>query len=166
MSRLADALDRIRFARAYTEQLLESIPSADWFHMPAEGVTHVAWQVGHLAIAQYRLCLAQLRGPIPDDETFFPLGFLDPFKRGSTPNPDPNSYPSAGVIRIVFNAVHEHVLQELAAYPDAELDSSVITPHRLCKTKIDSLRWCSAHEMFHAGQIGLLRRLFGQPPIW
>jgi len=115
MSRLADALDRIRFARAYTEQLLESIPSANWFHMPAEGVTHVAWQVGHLAIAQYRLCLAQLRCPIPDDETFFPLGFLDPFKRGSTPNPDPNAYPSAGVIRIVFNAVHEHVLQELAA---------------------------------------------------
>jgi hypothetical protein len=24
---------------------------------------------------------------------------------------------------------------------------------------------CSAHEMLHAGQIGLLRRLLGKPPL-
>ena len=34
------------------------------------------------------------------------------------------------------------------------------------KSKIECLHWCSAHEMIHAGQIALLRRLFGQSPIW
>ena len=34
------------------------------------------------------------------------------------------------------------------------------------KTKIDTLRWCGDHELIHAGQIGLLRRLLGHKPVW
>jgi hypothetical protein len=166
MPRLADALDRIRLARRYTLESLDTIAPADWFRMPAEGVTHVAWQVGHLAIAQYRLCFTQLRGFQPEDASFFPARFLELFRRESTPNPDPAAYPSPAEIRRVFEAVHARLLDELPIYPDSDLDSPVNAPHRLCKTKIDSLQWCSAHEMVHAGQIGLLRRLFGQKPIW
>jgi hypothetical protein len=36
----------------------------------------------------------------------------------------------------------------------------------LCKTKLECLHWCSHHEAVHAGQIGLIRRLLGYPPIW
>jgi hypothetical protein len=32
-------------------------------------------------------------------------------------------------------------------------------------TKFGSLLFCSHHEMLHAGQIGLLRRLTGKLPI-
>ncbi|HEY2786871.1 MAG TPA: DinB family protein [Fimbriiglobus sp.] len=166
MSRLADALDRIRFAREYSSWLVDSIPHSEWFRSPDEVVTHLAWQVGHMAIAQYRLCLVQLRGPKPEDDAFFPPKFLDAFKRDSVPVSDPASYPSPSDIRTVYDAVHTHLLEELAGYPDADLDSPVRTPHRLCKTKIDSVRWCSAHELVHAGQVGLLRRLFGEKPLW
>lgn len=62
--------------------------------------------------------------------------------------------------------VFDRVMAELPIFPDAKLDEPITVSHRLCKTKIECLRWCSAHEMIHAGQIGLLRRLFGQPPIW
>jgi DinB superfamily len=164
--RLADALDRIRFARSYTLWMISDIPPADWFRMPAGGATHVAWQVGHLAIAQYRLCFMQLRGAKPEDGSFIPAGFLEPFLRESVPSPDPAAYPSVEMIRRVFDAVHARLLDQLPSYPDADLDSPVNVPHRLCKTKIDSLRWCSAHEMVHAGQIGLLRRLLGMKPLW
>ena len=33
-------------------------------------------------------------------------------------------------------------------------------------TKLLALLWCAHHEMLHAGQIGLLRRHLGYPPIW
>ena len=55
MSLMQTALDRIAFSRRYTLGLLDGVPEAEWFRMPAEGVTHVAWQVGHLAMAEYRL---------------------------------------------------------------------------------------------------------------
>src|SRR5262245_5895959 len=143
--RLADALERIRFARRYSLEFIDAVPESDWFRMPAEGVTHVAWQVGHLAIAQYRLCFVQLRGPRPEDVSFFPAGFFDRFKRESVPDADPGTYPTPAEIRRVFDAVNARLFEELPAYPDADLDSPVNLPHRLCKTKIDSLRWCSAH---------------------
>jgi hypothetical protein len=39
-------------------------------------------------------------------------------------------------------------------------------PHPFAKTKLLALLWCANHEMLHAGQIGLLRRLLGCPPMW
>jgi hypothetical protein len=166
VSRLRDALDRIAFARAYTRGILDTIPPADWFRMPAEGVTHVAWQVGHLATAQYRMCLDRVRGVRPEDEELIPAAFLKSFGRDSVVDPDPAAYPRATEIRATFGRVYDQALAELADFPDYDLDSPILGPHRFVKTKIEALRWCAAHEMVHAGQIALLRRLFGQPPIW
>jgi hypothetical protein len=67
MSRVTTALTNIVFARKYTLRFLDALPDADWFRMPPGGVTHVAWQVGHLAFAEYRLALERIRGPRPDD---------------------------------------------------------------------------------------------------
>jgi hypothetical protein len=165
-TRLRDALERIVFARRYTVDLLDTIDPAGWYRMPSEGVTNVAWQVGHLAFAQYRLCLQRVRGPRPDDDTLIPPAVLKAFGRDSVPDPDASKAPPPAEIRDAFDRVHQRVLADLASFPDSELDSSIDTPHRIARTKLDALRWCSAHELVHAGQIALLRRLFGQRPIW
>jgi hypothetical protein len=57
-------------------------------------------------------------------------------------------------------------LRELAGLDEAELDQAVPHPHPFAKTKLLALHWCAQHEMLHAGQIGLLRRLLGSPPLW
>ena len=51
MSQLEFAIAQMRLARAYVNDLLFHIDSNEWFRQPKEGVTHVAWQVGHLAVA-------------------------------------------------------------------------------------------------------------------
>ena len=56
------ALDQIVFARGYTVKLLDATPTADWFRMPPGGVSHIGWQVGHLAMGQYRWLLERVRG--------------------------------------------------------------------------------------------------------
>lgn len=166
MTRIHTALTNIAFARNYTVRLLDRVPAADWFLMPAEGVTHVAWQVGHLAMAQFRLVLERVRGPRPDDTDLMPPAFLKAFGRDSVADPDPAAYPPIDAIRAVFDRVHARVLADLPLVPDADLDGPVLTPHALCRTKIECLHWCSHHEMLHAGQVGLLRRLLGHPPVW
>jgi uncharacterized damage-inducible protein DinB len=62
--------------------------------------------------------------------------------------------------------VHEQVLRELPALAEAELDQPVPHPHKFANTKLLALLWCAHHEMMHAGQIGLLRRQLGNPPMW
>jgi hypothetical protein len=166
MSRIADALARIEFARTYTRGLIDTFDAADWFRTPVEGVTHLGWQVGHLAIAEYFLCLVRFRGVRPEDEALLSRDYIACFDKGSAPVADATKYPSPSDILAGLDRVHAQVLRELPEWPDADLDSPILKPHRLCKTKIEVVRWCAAHEMMHGGQIGLLRRLFGHAPIW
>ena len=166
MSRLIDAIEQIVFARRYTVSILETIPTAEWFRMPVEGVSHVAWQVGHLAMAHYRLGMERVRGALPTDESLISQEFLKTFGRDSVVDPDPANYPTPESIRHTFDSVHQRLLEELATQAETELDLPPRVSHRLCTTRIACLRWCAAHEMLHAGQVGVLRRLFGQRPIW
>ena len=61
MSRLQLAIEQIVFARNYTLGLLDLTKTDDWFRMPQGAVSHVAWQVGHIAYSEYRLALGRPR---------------------------------------------------------------------------------------------------------
>jgi hypothetical protein len=166
MSRLNLAIEQIAFARAYTVRLLDHVPEEDWFRIPPAGVSHIAWQVGHLAMAQYRLALFRTRGERPGDGQLISPEFLRTFGKDSTPDPDPAKYPSLREIRAVFDRIHAALMEELPALPGEELDAPVLAPHSLVQTKLWALLWCAQHEMLHAGQIGLLRRQLGHAPVW
>jgi hypothetical protein len=166
MSRIQQALAQIAFARSYTLRLLDATPQTDWFRIPPAGVSHIAWQVGHLAMGQYRLALERIRGARPSDADFISEAFLTLFGRKSVPDPNAALYPSAAAIRTTFDAVFARVLDEVVRLPEAELDMPVLKEHLIAKTKLDSLLWCAQHELVHAGQIGLLRRQLDHPPLW
>ncbi len=165
--RLELAMGQLNSVRNYTLRLLANTDPDEWFRQPHEGVTHIAWQVGHLAMAEYRLALERIRGRRPEDQALISDDFLGHFRRTSIPDPAATSYPNPEVIRTTFEVVHQQTLQELRELSDAELDQTPIAPpHPQFTTKLGSLFWCAQHEMLHAGQIGLLRRLLGHPPLW
>lgn len=158
---------QLSFARRYTANLLAHVPQEEWFRIPPAGVSHVAWQVGHLAIACYRLCLERLRGRLDGDEKLIDVErYLKLFGREVRPTADPTLYPSAADLRATFDRVHERVLAELAQVDPTTLELPVLRPHDLCKTRGECVIWCAHHEMLHAGQIGLLRRQLGHEPLW
>lgn len=166
MSRLALALEQIVGVRTYSLNLLDNIDPAGWYRQPAEGVSHVAWQAGHLAVAEYWLALNRLRGRQPEDAELLSDEFLQRYGRLSTPDPDPEKNSSPTELRAVLDRVHAQVRQEVPGLTETVLDEPVLKPHPLFTTKGQALFWCAQHEMLHAGQIGLLRRLFGKPPLW
>jgi hypothetical protein len=166
MSRLQLAIEQIVFARNYTLGLLDQTPASEWFRQPPGGVSHVAWQVGHLAFAEYRLALWRIRGPQPRDGDLVSQEFVRLFGAESVPDADPAKYPGPADIRAVLDRVHEQVLRELPGLGEGEMDRPVLHPHPLAKTKLWALLWCAQHEAIHAGQIGLLRRQLGYAPLW
>jgi hypothetical protein len=165
MSRLDLVVDQIRTSRLYTRSLIDGLEADQWFRQPSEGVTHIAWQVGHLAVAEYYLALDRIRGRKEDDAALMPDEFLKQFGKGSVPDADPGKYPSPEEILGVFGRVHKQVIKELKELPDAVLDEPTDKPHPMFSTKFGALAFCSQHEMLHAGQIGLLRRLLGNAPL-
>ena len=56
------AIKQIEFARGYTLSILAEIEDQNWYVIPAGCPTHGAWQVGHLAMAEYGLVLFRQRG--------------------------------------------------------------------------------------------------------
>lgn len=156
---------QIAAARQYTQTLLEGLDDADWFRQPADSPTHIAWQVGHLAMAEYGLCLFRIRGRRPEDLELMPGKFRKQFSRGSTPSPDPASYPPAVEIRRVFERIHDQTMQEIRRFDPKELEAKIEEPYAVFDTKLGALFFCAHHEMLHAGQIGLIRRLIGKPPV-
>ncbi|REJ70485.1 MAG: DinB family protein [Planctomycetota bacterium] len=165
MNELTLALDQIKSAREYTLTLIEDLEPEQWFRTPAGGVTHIAWQVGHLAMAEFRLCLERLRGLEPEDRELISKDFLRMHSKGSVPVTDPADSPSVEELRATLDAVHERVLAEVPAYAGDDLNEPLINPHPIFTTKLEALFFCSKHEMLHAGQIGLLRRLLGMSPL-
>lgn len=166
MSTLESALNEIHTARLYTKDLLSHINDDDWIRQPAEGVTHVAWQVGHLAVAQYGLALKRVRGEQTEDAQLISMDFRRRFGKGSVPVADQSVCPAPDDIRAVLDRVHQQVLDDIGAMPEGEMTAPAgEPPHRMFRTKLGALRWCAQHEFIHAGQIALLRRLFGAEPL-
>ncbi|MBI2479969.1 MAG: DinB family protein [Planctomycetia bacterium] len=164
-TKLELAHKQIEFARAYTNTLLTDFDHGDWFRIPEGCVSHLAWQVGHLAMAQYGLCLFRIRGRQPIDTDLMSSAFRKKYSRGTTPDPDPANNPSPLEIMRVFERVYEQVMRELPEFDEATLNEPADMPYAAYATKLGALLFCSHHEMIHAGQIGLLRRLLGKPPI-
>jgi hypothetical protein len=162
---LSVAIQQIEFARNYTLSLLAETDEADWYQRPAGCPTHLAWQVGHLAMAEYGLCLFRQRGRQEVDREIMPSEFRKAFSRGSQPAVDLTKFMPAADIRAIFDRVHAQVLKEAPTFGAEQLKEVVEAPFAVEATKLGSLYFCSHHEMIHAGQIGLIRRLLGQHPI-
>ncbi len=162
MSELSAAISQIRQARRYTEDLLQNIPDEHWFSSPTGGVTHVAWQVGHLAVCEYALAMKRVRGVRPDDETLVSADDFRLYGKGSEPVFDASAYPPVSEIKALLQRVHHRTLEELTDLDEATANEPTSDPpHPMFNTKLGALIWCAQHEFLHAGQIGLLRRQLG-----
>ncbi len=163
--RLDIAKRQIRSAREYLLGLLEGLSEDDWFWMPDDGPTHIAWQVGHVAMAQYGLTLFRQRGRAAIDGELLPGRIRKRLMKGTTPDPDRSLYASPDEILAILHRVNEQMLQEIDGFDGDQLDEPLDPPYAAYATRYGALLFAGHHEMLHAGQIGLLRRLMGKEPL-
>lgn len=159
------ARQQLHFAREYTNQLFADIQPEEWFACPPGAPSHLAWQMGHLAMAEYFLAIARIRDRDPEDASFISKAFLRSFQKGSQPTSDPGGYPPLAEIRQVFDEVHRRALEAIAGYSVTQLAAPLPAPYAVYPNKLGSLFFSSHHEMLHAGQIGMLRRMLGKAPL-
>ena len=166
MSLAANAIERLKSARNYSSAMLADIEEDKWYRQPAEGVTNLVWQLGHLVVAEYRLGLERVRGRKPEDELLVPNSLMERYGKGSVPNSDPSQNATIPELLTLRDRVSQAVYEEVGKLSDAELlTPPFLQPHPMSQRKLGSLDWCANHELIHAGQIGLLRRLFGKAPL-
>ena len=120
--RLQIAIRHIEFARKYSRSLLVDLTDDEWFWTPDAFTTHIAWQVGHLAMSQYGLTLYQQRGRDREvDSKLMSSKVRKLFMRGTTPVADRDAYPAPSELLEVLNRVHKQMQTEIVTYTDEQL---------------------------------------------
>lgn len=155
---------RIAFTDNMFREFIDTLEPELWYRMPAEGVTHIAWQVGHITIANYGLGMMRIRGKRAEDAGLIPESYSTNFGRGSVPSTDQSIYPSPERLVEIYKRVNDQLLEEMETYTLEQLDEPSLPEHPLFKTKFDTLVFLPYHAMMHLGQMGLLRRLAGKDP--
>lgn len=163
--RLDLALKHLEAARKYSRQLVEDLTADEWNWTPQPAVSSIAWQVGHLAVAEYGLMLFRQRGRQEVDSELMSGAFRKRFMKGSQPADRDADYPRPDEILAVLDRVHQQVLREVPGFDGPQLDDPIDPPHSVVASRYGAMMFAGDHEMLHAGQIGLLRRLMGKAPV-
>jgi len=158
---------QMQWIRQYSLQLIESVPHELWYVRPAGAVTHLAWQVGHLAVAQYGLMLFRQRGRVEIDLELMPGWLRKNYGRGSQASEysEGAQCPAPAELLRHMQAIHAQAMLEVPQLTEATLAEPTEMPYTAYPIKLGALMFCPLHESIHAGQIGLLRRLHGLAPI-
>ena len=158
-------LGQVDFARRYTLDLLENIPESLWPVVPPGATSHIAWQVGHLAVSQYGLMLFRQRGRAEGDLDLMPGWLRKRFGRGSVPPTDLSEIPSKASLLECLEKIHNASMAALPGFSVEQLLEPTEMPYAVHPIKLGALLFCPLHESIHAGQIGLLRRMHGLAPV-
>lgn len=152
---------QMRFAREYTLNLLSAVPDSLWNVIPNGGASHIAWQVGHLAVSQYGLMLFRQRGRAEGDLDLMPGWLRKKFGRGTIPSSDPVDIPSKEELLATLDRIHQASMTIVPTLTSDLLAEATEMPYAVYPIKLGALLFCPLHESIHSGQIGLLRRLHG-----
>lgn len=157
------ALGQMKFARTYLLGLIENVPDSLWHEIPAGSPSHLAWQIGHLAVAQYGLMLFRQRGRAEGDMELMPGWLRKKYGRGTKATLE--NIESKEMLLNSLSQIHERSMFEVATASASQLAETIDMPYAVYPNKLGALLFCPLHESIHIGQIGVLRRMLGLDPV-
>lgn len=159
------ALQQLIWVRQYMMQLVESVPLELWHTIPAGMHSHVAWQVGHIAVAEYGLLLFRQRGRTPEDLELMPGWLRKQYGKGSDPAAIVESVREPAELLTRLSEIHDESLKTVSALTAATLREEIDMPYAVYPAKLGAVMFAPIHESIHAGQIGFIRRGLGLDPL-
>jgi len=136
------------------ERTLAGITDADALLAPVPGINPVNWLVGHTLL--YRDRIHAVLGL--DPAWLENLGTSDLYRSGVSPSAVELSVPLT-TLRAALECSQDTVVTKLAHLAAEDL-AAAATPTR---TVAEQLALFGAHDMYHLGQIAMVRRLLGKP---
>jgi hypothetical protein len=158
-------LGQMAFSRDYTLNLIANVPDELW-QKPSQRVpSHFAWQIGHLAVAQYGLMLFRQRGRAEGDLDLMPGWLRKRYARGSVPSVEESPEATKSEMLELLAKIHTAAMAFVPTMSAESLAEPTDMPYTAYPIKLGALLFCPLHESIHAGQIGLLRRAHGLDPV-
>ncbi|RPI15730.1 MAG: DinB family protein [Ignavibacteriae bacterium] len=154
-------------SRQLTKNLISDIPDDLWYTVP-EGInSNIAWQIGHLIISQsYHSVLVITDNNKQILDTIPMLDYVKKYSFNSKAGKEDQPVPDT--LRNQLDLVNKIARCELQKLTMEDLDKPLEPtrmPHPIAKTKYEALTWNFRHEMWHCGQIAMIKRGMGLPIV-
>ena len=161
---LATPNDAIAFAltasHARFHAFVDDLTPAEFEAQPVPGVNSVAWMLGHLALSDRRVL--GLFGVTPPA---LPDGFEAKFKTTKQAAVEQKGLGDPAALLAVFDAHRRALVEAVRAATPASLAAPLAAPHPLFGTVGEAAAFMAVHLGLHAGQVTVIRRALGYPPL-
>jgi hypothetical protein len=158
-----NAKDSIKFLLESNQNMigmyLSDLSDADLLVRPTPAANHIAWQLGHLIIAEVNFFLPKVPGAKPAP---LPAGFAEQHSK-DTINSDSGFMTKDEYLKL-FNSVRAATLATVDQLSDADLDKD--SGWQMASTVGKVLLFIASHDMMHAGQFTVVRRKLGKPVLF
>ena len=144
-----------------THRFIDDLKPAEFEHQPCPGANCVAWILGHLTLTDRR-SLAWLDAT---DLPPLPAGFEERFKTTRTTAGEQKGYGEPAELVRLFDA---HRDQLIAAVPTADPAKFAEPPPfktPMFSDRGEGLMFMGLHTAMHMGQLSVIRRMLGYPPV-
>jgi hypothetical protein len=164
-----NAKDAIRYALTSTRDMLgmylADLSDADLLVRAAPDANHIAWQLGHLILAEGYLMGKEFpkSGSYPE----LPAGFAAQHDKAKAKEEPPKGFLSKQEYLDLFNRARGVTLSLLESASEADLDRPTAGPlAKLAPTVGTMFLMTANHVMMHAGQFTVVRRKLGKPVLF
>jgi hypothetical protein len=146
-------VDQLNMQTRLFKNVTEGIRDEDAQKQVAPKVNHVAWLTGHIVSTRYMMAGVlglEMREPYPD---LFTDG--KGLQEGV-------QYPTMNELIKDWDTISEAVINKINALPDDVVMNELPQPTPIGDATIKSfMNFCSHHEAYTIGQLGILRRILG-----
>jgi uncharacterized damage-inducible protein DinB len=150
------------FGRGFTMNLLEATPDDAFLAVPCEGGNHPAWIVGHIAATDDAFVSALSGGKPSLPESWDKL-----FGYKSEVVCDASVYPSRAELTEALGSTRTILKTWLETLSDEQLLEPIEGDlSQFAKDRAMLMGTIAWHEGLHAGQLGVVRRSLGMPPLF
>jgi hypothetical protein len=148
-------------ARRFSEGLLTAFTKpGEWTHQLFPGANHALWFAGHMALVDNSFLKRVADKGIDKPD------YAAKFGRGSQATGNPADYPPADEVVSFMRGRRKLVMEEVAKFTDADLPKPLPQGFPPFLPDFGQLfAFFAWHEGMHAGQISMIRRALGHPPI-
>ena len=143
--------------------LIEDLSDDELFVRPAGAANHIAFQLGHLISSERTMIDGVCPGTCPE----LPSGFEQAHSKENSKNDARDGFLTKKEYLGLYQKQREATLKALDSLPDADLDKpGPESLRQICPTVGSVFALQPIHQVWHMGQLTVLRRQLNKPVVF
>jgi len=160
MNTAADAIAHsLTNSKLMLHRFTDDLKADEYLHRPTPKANCVAWLIGHMALADRRMLV--LLGVEPPK---LPEGFDKQFSRDEG-CPQAGEFGDVSRLLPIFDQHRDLLIESVKKATTEQLDKPTERIMPMFKNVGELINFMALHTTMHAGQITIIRRSLGKPPI-